>query len=125
MNRIDKSRKGVVFGLMTAEEQQDLRKAQAEGRDIIEFGSFGWYNISPQWIGSCAYWCSDWDKPIGEELVGKWCKVWDSNEKDYKIAKVINVVEDVRLCYIVCERTWTENAKLITDTDLIKKLEEL
>ena len=79
MDRIDKSRKGVVWEYWTEEERAACQRAVARGGCLLYLGlSTGkWYEISillpPETFTGRCYWIREWDEPTGEELVGYLC----------------------------------------------------
>jgi len=59
-----------------------------------------------------------------EATEGKWCKVWDETEREYVIAKILNYGVNTLFPYVGELESYL-NAEVITDCDLIKKLEKI
>jgi len=77
MDKINKNRKGIVFGLMTEEEQECLKKQEkvmyySVDGDWVKPANWLTAN-SHAWWRNTVYWCPDWDMPTGKDLVGKLC----------------------------------------------------
>ena len=120
MNRIDKNRKGVVFGLMTDEERQCI----ANQKNIIFFCAENEWLVKDEYMyehrqynTSVAYWCPDWDEPTGEELVGKLCWVCDFGNIPIRVLRIIiNYTDGV----YDSEGTSWATAKLASKEDALK-----
>jgi len=114
MDKISKERKGVVWALMTDEERNCLIKSN----NVLFFFEDGWDTANkPKYDNNTAYWSTDFDEPTGEELVGKWCILYE-NEEDieqdrFYIAKCINYACDgIRYkVYYTCDSAFN-HAKL-------------
>ena len=107
MDRIDKSRKGVVYGMMTSEEQDCLKRQ----KNIITYDNEAWHpEYDHGFYSNMAYWCPDWDELTGEELVGKICVAWDIEGKNRIIGKVWEYTSGVYNIYgIKCEHARIAN----------------
>ena len=117
MEKIDKSRKWVVYSGWTDDEKLIFQEAINKGltpiiwdwEDERSVAVSRWRKCPREKI-SCwqrcekikdkgidstkAYWIAEWDEPTGEELVGKWCLVSDipvppDDLDSYPICKVI------------------------------------
>ncbi len=110
---IDKNRKGVVFGMTTPEERKILYNCKTL---IMYTPVEGWVEIlTPQPMhNSNAYWCPEWDKPIGEELVGKLCMVYDKDE-----GSIFVVTEHCSSQYYA-NGHWWDNARIATKKEAMK-----
>ena len=87
MQKIDKSRKGVVFGCWRPEEQEMFRKAvDNELTPVRLANSHLWLteidknilnenDIPVQHFQHYAWWIKKWDEPEGKELVGRLCRL--------------------------------------------------
>ena len=118
MDRIDKSRKGIVFGLMTEEERDCLYKQ----RTLKYFNNCGHWqekeNRTDRYLLSShfAYWCDDWDEKSGVELVGKLCWVWNEDIQDTWLMIVAEYYESR---YYAENETGWKYAKLASKEDAL------
>lgn len=120
MNKIDKSRKGVVFGMMTPKERKCLKKAE----NVIDYFNGEWNKVLKEELKfneDIAYWCPDWDNPTGEELIGKLCRVWDEDEDkyDFFIVTTYSIKFDGVVYYSAGNDYW-KHARLATEAEALK-----
>ena len=115
MDKINKNRKGMIFEMMTEEEQECLKKQD----NIIFYISNQWSAVStPNWDTSLAYWCSDWDKPTGEKLVGKLCYT----EVDGLFGVCIEYGKDKHFQYLIGGE-YCREARLATRAEALSLIE--
>jgi len=119
MKRINKNRKGVIFGLMTKEEQ-DCLKAQENVRyytpnEDWELVSLPKLTEHAKWCTSVAYWCPDWDTLTGSDLIGKLCRY---GREGFGVCESYTDSED--MCNYFINSAWRHSARLATKEEALR-----
>jgi len=120
--------RGMVWGCMPQEVREFIDKANISGCLIYSTNPenpFVEQEVFPR-VATLSYWHKDLDRRTGEELVGRWCRVWnyEFNPKSIKsvIVKEFSKSKTQSHKYIGSEFTW-EHAEEITDQAVIDWLE--
>ncbi len=89
---MNKERKGMPYVFMTGKEQEVI----AKHADIYYDDTVGkWMpidGIDPKQYVNFSYWCSSWDKLMGEALIGKLCFVSEPNAKKIQHLDLVRIV---------------------------------
>ena len=82
---------------MTNIERACIANADDADKLIIFCNTIGeWVPSTGSRLDGIAYWCDDWYEDTGEELVGRWCKLWDNfgNCVFTKVTEIKNMLKD-------------------------------
>ena len=84
--KLNKERRGVIYGLMTPDEKEIINRMYKVGKLHFFYNEKLNLKKTDDLTSNVAYWCPEWDELKGEALVGKWIRADDAFDRiiDYR-----------------------------------------